>query len=76
MNITTIGASPTHRLPAEFPAWSQPPQLAALHDFLVPNPRPDLAAEPPAQPRPRARRRYDEPDSMFWSPESHAGDAA
>jgi hypothetical protein len=41
------------------------------HDFLVPNPRPDLS-ELVAAPAPRACRVAVDPDSMFW----HPGDAA
>ena len=47
-----------------------------MHDFLVPVLWPDLSP----QPEPQAERieggRFLDPDSMFWSPESHGGDAA
>ena len=44
-----------------------------MHDFLVPNLRPDLTGGPAER---EQRRRFIEPDSIFWSPESDAGDAA
>lgn len=61
---------------ADLPALRGIP-TTATHDFLVPNLRPDLTAE---STRPRARpqptERFIEPDSIFWSPEAEAGDAA
>lgn len=83
MNTTTIGAShipglferQTFRHRAELPALRAIPH-EAMHDFLVPNPRPDLTDEPAAQPEYGERRHFIEPDSIFWSPESQAGDAA
>ncbi len=46
---------------------------AAEHDFLVPNPRPDLSelVAALAAPAPARQVAFD-PDSMFW----HPGDAA
>lgn len=82
MNTTTIGASHIPglfetqplRLRAELPALPRAPY--ATHDFLVPNPRPDLTGDVPAQPARAERRSYIEPDSMFWHPEAQADDAA
>jgi hypothetical protein len=61
---------------ADLPALRGIP-AAAPHDFLVPNLRPDLT-DAPAQPRERQAEspRFIEPDSIFWSPEAEAGDAA
>jgi len=63
---------PARRLRPELPA------VSAAHDFLVPNPRPDLTRAPAlAAPAAREeRRRFIEPDSIFWCPVSHDGDAA
>ena len=81
MKTDPTGASPIHRRPeapafrlrAEFPALTG----AARHDFLVPNPRPDLTGSAPAaRPQRQDRRPFIEPDSIFWCPETHAGDAA
>ena len=86
MNTDPTGASPLHRRPEPPPLrlrgeWSVPvsaPSPAAEHDFLVPNPRPDLTAGPALAARLEhvERRSVIEPDSIFWCPESHAGDAA
>lgn len=76
--IPGMFASPSLRLSAESPALTDETALAAMHDFLVPNPRPDLSRDGDAFACPTRRtRRHDfEPDSIFWSPESDAGDAA
>ena len=81
MNTHPIGASPIHGLfeppalrhRAELPALTRAPSRPAMHDFLVPNLRPDLTGGPAER---EQRRRFIEPDSIFWSPESDAGDAA
>lgn len=76
--IPGLFASPGPRLHAEWPALTDEPALAALHDFLVPNLRPDLSCDddPFAPPARRASRHDFEFDSIFWNPESDAGDAA
>ena len=84
MNNDPLGANhnrrrfepPALRLRAEWPALTGAPARTAQHDFLVPNPRPDLSAAPCARPQPAERPCFADPDSMFWNPESHAGDAA
>lgn len=81
MNTHAIGASHTHRLfepqalrlRAELPAVTSTPSHTAMHDFLVPNLRPDLTGD--ARER-EQRRRFIEPDSIFWSPASDTDDAA
>lgn len=74
--MNTIGAS-HHPITADLPAWHYTPPPEPAHDFLVPNPRTDLAATPAPQPAPRRTpRREIEPDSIFWSPVAHADDAA
>ena len=67
--------SPTLRLRAEWPALSAAPARTARHDFLVPNPRPDLSVVPCPRPQPAERPDFADPDSMFWTPASHAGAA-
>lgn len=67
---------PPLRLHAEWAAFTGAPSGAAQHDFLVPNPRPDLSVAPCARPQPAERPDFADPDSMFWTPASHAGDAA
>jgi hypothetical protein len=64
------------RLGAALPSLPRTHSIAAMHDFLVPVLRPDLSAltEPP--PDRIERSRFIDPDSMFWSPEAHGGDAA
>lgn len=61
---------------ADLPALRGIPDTAH-HDFLVTNLCPDLIAEP-THPREQAleQPRFVEPDSIFWSPEAEAGDAA
>jgi hypothetical protein len=56
---------------SETPALRLVGAPTARHDFLVPNPRPDLS-EPVAAVAGSARRNAFDPDSMFWNP----GDAA
>jgi hypothetical protein len=69
---------PALRFRAELPALPGLPAPIAPHDFLVPNPRPDLCLDDGAfaGTEPRTARYDFEPDSIFWSPESDAGDAA
>ena len=81
MKPYALGASPAHdlfqpqafRLRAEFPALARVSARPAMHDFLVPNLRPDLVGDAAER---EERHPFIEPDSMFWSPESDAGDAA
>ncbi len=69
------------RLRAELPALPRS-AYAPAHDFLVPNPRPDLSgateasAALPAQADFTRRPRLIEPDSIFWSPAAQSSDAA
>ncbi len=76
--IPGMFASPGLRLPAEPPALTDEPALAPIHDFLVPNPRPDLSRDDESLALPTRRALHHDfgPDSIFWSPESGAGDAA
>ena len=83
MNTDPLGAShrrrfvpPTRRLRAEGPALTGAPARTAPHDFLVPNPRPDLSGAPCARPPHAGHPDFADPDSMFWTPEAHTGDAA
>lgn len=70
MQTAHLDATPLPRR-SETPALRLLGAPTARHDFLVPNPRPDLS-EPVAALAAPARRRAFDPDSMFW----HPGDAA
>lgn len=80
MKTPIIGIKTSHprpwphatRLRAEFPVVTAP-RHDAQHDFLVPNPRPDLT---PAVATSVTHARFVEADSIFWRPPSWDDDAA
>ena len=78
-HIPGLFEPPALRLRAALPARQRTAPGPVMHDFLVTNPRPDLSDDAPTSEAPAdhcERRRCIEPDSIFWSPETHAGDAA
>jgi hypothetical protein len=64
------------RLRADSPARLRSSSGAARHDFLVPILWPEFDTGNEPRPEHTDHRRFPDPDSMFWSPTLHGGDAA